>query len=369
MGESASGGAPTQSAPASARGLLEIRDRINALDLELVELLAARLALVASAAEHKSDHRSLGDPERVEEVLALVRARAAECGADLCAIDAVYRVLIDEGIGLETTAYEQRMGGNGAAVSPAAGEPAPSAVDRSASLARSNLMSVMATMRAMRRLEDRPVAPELLEKLVQAASWAPVGGNRQDYRFVIVSDRSQLARLAPHWAKAMEFYLGALLPEMSPEESLRFERVRAAMTYQREHFACIPALIVVCCEPVSFWKRLMPRPRRLLRQLWMLQPAERVLVLGNLRRWANRGGAATVYPAVQNLLLAARAHGLGATLTTWHSAFEQEFKAVLGIPRSVDIYAIVPVGYPRGRFGPVRRRPVRELVAHERWQG
>jgi nitroreductase/chorismate mutase len=360
--------------------LFTLRDRIDSLDSKLVRLLAERFDLVASAAEYKSDRRSLGDPERVEAVLARVRAHAADCGAEPSAVDAVYRVLIDEGIQLEILAYDQRVGSDGMTgdrirdapkdlpMDGVVGAPTNLSMDCAAGVATEELMSIMSTMRAMRRLDDRAVAPDLLDRLVQAASWAPVGGNRQDYRFIVVSDREQLARLAPSWSKAMDFYLGALLPGMSSAESERFERVRAAMTYQCQHFDRIPALIVVCREPVNFWRRLVPRPWKALRQLWTLRPAERLRVLGNLRRWANRGGAASVYPAVQNLLLAARAHGLGATLTTWHSAFEQDFKAVLGVPRTVDIYAIVPVGYPLGRFGPVRRRPVTELVNRERWQ-
>jgi nitroreductase len=74
-----------------------------------------------------------------------------------------------------------------------------------------------------------------------------------------------------------------------------------------------------------------------------------------------------VYPGVQNLLLAARAHGLGATLTTWHLALESEFKAVLGIPRGVQTYALIPVGWPRGNLGPVKRRPASEVIHRDRW--
>jgi len=80
-----------------------------------------------------------------------------------------------------------------------------------------------------------------------------------------------------------------------------------------------------------------------------------------------RSEAASVYPGVQNLLLAARALGLAATLTTWHLALEPEFKAVLGIPRSVKTFAIVPVGWPRGNFGPVARRSAAEVIHRDRW--
>jgi nitroreductase len=74
-----------------------------------------------------------------------------------------------------------------------------------------------------------------------------------------------------------------------------------------------------------------------------------------------------VYPGVQNLLLAARAHGLAATLTTWHLALESEFKSVLGIPRNVHTFALVPVGWPRGNFGPVKRRQAAEVIHRDRW--
>lgn len=77
--------------------------------------------------------------------------------------------------------------------------------------------------------------------------------------------------------------------------------------------------------------------------------------------------AASVYPAVQNILLTARALGLGATLTTLHLALESDFKRALGIPRRVRTFAILPVGYPLGRFGPVRRRPVEQVIHWERW--
>jgi len=77
--------------------------------------------------------------------------------------------------------------------------------------------------------------------------------------------------------------------------------------------------------------------------------------------------AASVYPGVQNLLLTARALGLGATLTTMHLFLEAEFKDVLGVPRNVKTYALLPVGWPQGRHGPVSRRPVTEVIRRDRW--
>ena len=74
-----------------------------------------------------------------------------------------------------------------------------------------------------------------------------------------------------------------------------------------------------------------------------------------------------MFPGVQNLLLAARAHGLGAVMTTWHLEQEQEFKAILGIPRRVKTFAIIPVGWPQGRFGEVGRRPAAEAIRYDGW--
>jgi nitroreductase/chorismate mutase len=362
MGTTASDDTPIHHSSVSAPELIAIRDRIDAVDSQLVTLLRMRLGLVVSAGEFKEDLESVADPARVKTVLHGVRARAADCGADANAIEAIYRVIIEEGIELERLAYERgEFQGDG--------REWPESFDSSTdTVARGHLLGVMATMRAMRRLDNHPVSPELLGKLVEAASWAPVGANRQNYRFVIVSDRSQLARLAPHWRKAMTLYLEALQPPVDAQGASQAGRVRNAMAYQAEHFTDIPALVVVCYEPISFWRRVISDPGRALRHLRTLGPLGGLRVLCNLRRWAFRASAASVYPAVENLLLAARAHGLGATLTTWHLAFEQDFKQVLGIPPAVGIYAIVPVGYPHGRFGPVRRRPVEELVNWDSWQ-
>jgi nitroreductase len=77
--------------------------------------------------------------------------------------------------------------------------------------------------------------------------------------------------------------------------------------------------------------------------------------------------AASIYPGVQNLLLAARALGLGANITTWHMFLEHEWKRVLGLPKAWNTYAVIPVGWPRGRFGPVTRRPASEAIHWDRW--
>jgi nitroreductase len=170
------------------------------------------------------------------------------------------------------------------------------------------ILEVMATMRAMRRLKPDPVPDEMLQKLVQAASWAPNAGNAQAVEFIIATDRALMKRLAGLWARSVDAYLGGIGEQT-------------------------PALL------------LLKRARR----------------LGLLAE------ASSVYPGVQNLLLAARALGLGAVITIWHLMLEQEWKKELAIPKEISTLAVIPIGWPRGRFGPVTRRPATDLIHRERW--
>jgi nitroreductase len=80
-----------------------------------------------------------------------------------------------------------------------------------------------------------------------------------------------------------------------------------------------------------------------------------------------RTSGSSIFPAVQNMLLAARALGLGATLTTVYLQFEKEVEAALGLPPNAHSYALLPIGYPMGRFGPVRRVPLADVVYEDRW--
>lgn len=230
------------------------------------------------------------------------------------------------------------------------------------------IMEVMATMRAMRRLRPDPVPDELLERLVEAATWAPSGGNVQAFSFVVVTDREQMARLAELWRVVCGFYLetfATVVPRhMTPDE---YERLKDALRFQAEHFHETPAVIVACYSMGDWVRRLAARWQRFAGALGRLGPSRTARTLAGFRAFGERSEAASVYPGVQNLLLAARAHGLAATLTTWHLMLESEFKAVLGIPRGVKTFALIPVGWPRGNFGPVRRRPVSEVVHRDRW--
>jgi nitroreductase len=225
----------------------------------------------------------------------------------------------------------------------------------------------MATMRAMRRLKPDPVPDELLDDLVRAATWAPSGSDGQHYAFVVVTDREVMADLGELWRDVVETYralAGTAVPDFEDERHSRMER---AVLHQADHFDDTPALVVAC------YRRDRPSASALLdvrRNVGLV----RRLGFGRLRRLAsglrssgNLGEASSIYPAVQNLLLAARANGLAANVTIWHIFREADFRRVLGVPDDHGIYALVPIGWPAGNFGPVRRRPLDEVRHRDHW--
>jgi nitroreductase len=230
------------------------------------------------------------------------------------------------------------------------------------------LHEVMSTMRAMRRLRPDPVPQELLVRLVEAATWAPTGGNAQTYSWVVVTDRGVLRALDPLWSECYELYMAtiATVPP-STMNAAQFERLYRAVAYLRDHFAEAPAVLVACydfkfqrMQPMREWRGTLGQTSRLG---WR----RGTVAARHLARGMAMAEAASVYPGVQNLLLTARALGLAATLTTLHLALESEFKKVLGIPRSINTFALIPVGYPLGRFGPVRRRSAEQAIHWDRW--
>jgi nitroreductase len=184
----------------------------------------------------------------------------------------------------------------------------------------------MSTMRAMRRLKPDPVPDELLEKLVHAATWGPSGSNLQGYEFVVVTDRGVMRRLAQLWGRSVDAYLDSL-GRVTP--ATQDDRVRRAALYQRDHFHETPALIVACYRGNRVDSR---SARRLLRSF---PPGDAVRLAARGLRINVLGEASSVYPGVQNILLAARALGLGAVITIWHLMLEHEWKKELAIPSDI----------------------------------
>jgi nitroreductase len=204
------------------------------------------------------------------------------------------------------------------------------------------LLDALSTNRSIRRFRPDPILDDVLRKVLEAATWAPSGSNMQNWRLIVVRDPERRRRLGEIYRRGFaQFYPpGRLESETDPTR----RRLMGGSTYLAEHIGEEPPVLVVFCRD---------DPTR----------ASSVAPSG-VRPWT-RGSS--VYPAVQNLLLAARAYGLGGCLTTIHLLFEEEVKTILGIPDVMDTYALVPLGYPRDRFGPLRRRPVEEIAYIDAW--
>jgi nitroreductase len=192
---------------------------------------------------------------------------------------------------------------------------------------------VINTQRAMRRLKPDPVPDELIWQLLDAAIKAPSGGNRQPWNFIVIRDAATKAKIA-------EWYLDGWNKAYGPFRDVALANPALARTYGSadylaNHLAEVPVLIMV------------------------------TLTLANVAPVTPPG--ANVFPAVQNLLLAARALGLGAALTTVYRTHEDEVRQLLGIPDGVETQALIPIGYPRGSFGPTMRMPAQTVTFWEKW--
>lgn len=228
------------------------------------------------------------------------------------------------------------------------------------------IMHVLASMRAMRRLKPDPVPTELVEDLIRAATWAPSASNAQHYAFVVVTDRSKMAELGELWrasAAAYRALQGTLVPGVDNDAD---ERMVAALEYQAEHFDETPVLVAACHQR-SQAEKVFTDPRKVRAVAKDMGWANMRKVAGAGMASMNLSEASSIYPAVQNLLLAARAHGLAANLTIWHLFREADFRRVLGVPKTHGIYGLIPIGWPQGNFGPVRRRPVDEVIHWDGW--
>ena len=232
-----------------------------------------------------------------------------------------------------------------------------------------SMVEVMTTMRAMRRLRPDPVPDELVRELIEAAMCAPSAGHQQGQVFLVVTDRDRIARLATVWRMVVDMYEG-WMGKADPRYGIDPVIVRTwdAVHYQRDHFHETPVVIVACYDQRAYIRGVKRRIGDMVAALRMAGPGRATrMVLGGFNAVEQRSEAASIYPAVQNLLLAARAHGLAATMTTWHLFAEANVKEILQIPNNVRTYALIPIGWPLGRFGPVTRRPPDEVIRRDHW--
>ena len=183
------------------------------------------------------------------------------------------------------------------------------------------------TQRAIRRLKPDPVPESDLRDILEAATRAPSGGNSQPWHFVVVKDAALRAQFGPlyreaWWAKRKD--AGILGPEDLPQH------YKAAMGLA-DVIGEAPVIVLLCATAKG------------------------------------PGSAGSVIPAAQNLLLAARALGIGGTITTLHPQVEERVHELLRIPETAQIVYCLPLGYPRGRFGPAQRKPLPEVCSSDLW--
>lgn len=202
------------------------------------------------------------------------------------------------------------------------------------------LEEAMLTQRAIRRLLPDPVDDAIVVKCIELALRAPTGSNGQNWEFVVVKDRDVKETLAVQYRRAWKLYGGAGKVATRNNEQMR--RVLAAVEWQVDHFAEVPVMVVACLRG---WRvPFAPMPPM-----------------------ADSSYYGSIYPSVQNLLLAARAMGLGAALVTLPLWSTTVVRRALHLPMSVQPACVVPMGWPRGRYGPTTRKPVGEVVHLDRY--
>jgi nitroreductase len=233
------------------------------------------------------------------------------------------------------------------------------------------LFDIMWTCRAMRRLKPDPVPEELLLQLVDAAVHGPSGSNAQNWSFIIVRDGAQKRRVADLWAKTWDFYEDtiAVAPPRPGEDVAKRGRMTKAVRYMVDHLAEAPAIIFVGVRRDEALASVVRSPAFVTGAIKHLGVGGLLRLVTNATRTTAQAEGGTAFPAVQNLLLAARALGLGAVLTTPHLFVPGQFEKILDIPAEFTLYAVIPVGYPLGNFGPVTRPEAATVVHWDRFGG
>jgi nitroreductase len=218
-------------------------------------------------------------------------------------------------------------------VSDDAAPRAPTHVDITTIGEDVKLLEGLRTTRAIRRLLPDPVPPALIRKVCEAATFAPSGGNRQPWKFIAVPEPERRRWVAERYRAGFLRYIApAQRAAQSPDYPERKRRNQASALHLAEHMAEVPVLLFVA----GWTRRDQPQTQAL-------------------------------FPCVQNLLLACRAVGLGASLTTLHRGFGEECDRWLGLPDGCPTCALIPIGWPRGKYGTPPRRSVDECLSFERY--
>ena len=207
------------------------------------------------------------------------------------------------------------------------------------SIAPISLLDGIASTRAIRRYTDDPVTDEDLAAMLFAATRAPTGSNRQTFRFLVLRDgpvaMDAKALLGASFRAGWSSKRSADKYDRTVDDDTPKARMARAMQHFVDHFEQTPVVVLACV----------------------------------LRRHGGLADGGSIFPACQNLLLAARGLGYGGVLTGWHATVEDQLRSLCRIPETHDIAATIPIGVPQGNHGPVRRRPLNELVYDDVWGG
>jgi nitroreductase len=210
--------------------------------------------------------------------------------------------------------------------------------------AEQDIFEIMHSLRAMRRLKPDPVPDVMIAKILDAGVCAPSGMNMQRWAFLVVDDEAGKRFFGERYEYWMRSRFAGMLLDI--DYTTKEGRVAKAAMHLAEHMHEVPVLLF-CCG-VRDWPFSVPAEER----VGLAPPSY-----------------GSIYPCVQNILLACRALGLGASLTTMHQMFEAEMHDYFGIPDTHGVVAVVPIGFPLGRFGSVARQPAATKTHYSRWGG
>ena len=218
------------------------------------------------------------------------------------------------------------------------------------------LFEAIYSARSIRRLKPDPVPEELITAILDAAIRAPSGGNAQSWAFVVVRDPLQRQQLGAIYRKASDIAEAVYAARGRPPHlsELQFARMMTMGAHLWEHMGEAPVLLIPCAH-----HPIVPAPEAL--------PPGIAARWGEEVAYADRIRGASIYAAVQNIILACRGLGLGTVITTNHIRCEGEVKILLGIPEDVSTFALMPIGWPLDKFGPLTRRPLAEVAHSDRW--
>jgi nitroreductase len=204
------------------------------------------------------------------------------------------------------------------------------------------IFEIMHSMRTMRLLKKDPVPQEMIHKILDAGIRAPSGQNTQRWGFLVVTDEEGKRFFGERYDYWMRNRFGDALNDV--DYSTPYGRTIRAAMHLSENMRDVPMLLFCCGK--RDWPFVVPPDKRVGKA-----PASH----------------GSIYPCVQNILLACRALGLGASLTTMHQMFEPEMHEFYKIPEDYGVVAVIPIGFPKGKFGPVSREPVETKTHYGRW--